>query len=167
MHRRGSALGTLGLVVLIATVAAAPVLAEKADFEGSWHMDLERSDELMGGLKIDNRYDLKLDGENLAVTRTFFRDGEESGLDWTVVTDNKKHELPGIEEPRIARAKWRKDKLNINYKFSRDTPRGSFEIDVTETWAITKKGELKITYNMRLPNQQIMNRMEFYTREAE
>ncbi len=121
------------LALFIASICAAPMLAANPEFEGIWTIDLERSDG-MGPeeLKIDNTIELTLDGENINVKRTFKANGQTGEIDWVFVTDGKAHLIPGFRNERNARTKWRKNKLTVGYTMSRQTPRGSFDLDVTE-----------------------------------
>lgn len=151
----------LGLLVASVAWPANP------DFEGIWRIDLDRSDPInQQGLKLDGSYTLALDGENVAITRTFVGGGQSQDVTWTLVTDGKPHEIPGMRAPRKARAKWKKDKLSVSYTLSMDTPRGAFDLDITETWSINKQGELEILYATRLPNRT-QTRREFYLRQGE
>ena len=129
-------------------------------------MDLERSEAMQGGLKVDNTYTLEAQGEDLKVRRTFFRGGQSTAVDWVFVTDGKPHEIPGMRAPRTARTKWKKQKLNVSYSISINTPRGEFDLDVTETWLLNKAGELEIRYFTRTPRGP-QNRVEIYVRESE
>ena len=172
--------GTLSLKVrslarfLVLGVALAPFVvllptpelyAANSALDGAWRMDLERSDAMMRGIKVDNSYTLAAKGENVEVKRTFYRDGQSNAIDWVFVTDGKPHEVPGMRAPRKVRVKWKKEKLNVSYSMSFETPRGEFSVDVTETWLINKAGELEIRYVTRTAGGP-QNRVEVYTREA-
>lgn len=137
-----------------------------AEFTGTWRIDLERSDAMnRQGLKVAGTYRLALDGENLDVTRTFEAGGQTQAVAWTLVTDGKPHEIPGMRAPRKARAKWKKDRLTISYTTTLDTPRGAFDLDVTETWQIKDSEQLEIVYTTRLPNRT-QTRREVWVREG-
>ena len=162
---RRVALQRLALICALLLTGTVPALAGNPDFEGTWEIDLERSDPINPqGLKLDGSYTLTLDGENLATTRTITAGGQSQDIDWTFVTDGKPHEIPGMRAPRKARTKWKKNKLNVSYTISMDTPRGAFDLDIVETWSINKKGELEILYATRLPNRT-QTRREFYVRQ--
>jgi hypothetical protein len=140
--------------------------AADANFAGTWRIDLERSDPMtQQGLKVDNSYQVTLQGEDLAVIRTFYSQGQSQSVDWTFVTDGKPHEIPGLRQSRTARTKWKKEKLTVSYTLSMDTPRGAFDLDVVETWSINKAGELEILYATRLPNRT-QTRKEVFVRQA-
>ena len=159
----------LCLAALLALiVTASPAIAQNDAFLGTWAIDLERSDAIMpNGQKINSTYHLSFEGSNMVVKRTFIgAGGQTQAMDWTVVTDGKPHELPGFRKPRETRAKWKKDKLNMSYSMSFDTPRGAFDIDVQEIWKINKKGDLEITYVRRMP-QRSETVTEIYTRSAD
>lgn len=155
-------LAILPRVLLVGFLLAGTLAA--AGLEGTWRMDLERSDAMQGGMKVENTYALELQGEDLKVRRTFFRGGESTAIDWIFVTDGKAHEIPGMRAPRKARAKWKKDKLNVSYSVTLETPRGAFDLDVTETWQINKDGDLEIRYVTRTPRGP-QSRVELYVRE--
>ncbi|MEM1248114.1 MAG: hypothetical protein AAGK22_17200 [Acidobacteriota bacterium] len=150
-------------LAVAALCLAAPAFANP-ELMGTWRMDLERSEAMQGGLKIDNTYTLEAQGDDVKVRRTFYQGGQSTGVDWTFVTDGKPHEIPGLREPRLARTKWKKQKLNVSYTLSIDTPRGEFNLDVTETWLLNKAGELEIRYVTRTPRGP-QNRVEIYVRE--
>ncbi|MEM1246651.1 MAG: hypothetical protein AAGA81_23635 [Acidobacteriota bacterium] len=152
----------LPALLLFAFAGAAP--AANPDFQGRWRIDLERSDPMnLEGLEIDNAYELTLDGDDLRAKRTFFQNGQSQSVEWTFQTDGKPHEIPGMTEPRKARVKWRKDRLSVSYTMQRQTPRGALDIDVVETWKLTKEGELEISHSMRV-GQRNMKRREIYRR---
>ncbi|REJ80751.1 MAG: hypothetical protein DWQ30_12660 [Acidobacteria bacterium] len=168
----------LCVVVSLALAPAAPAriggassaaLTEEDDprsaFEGTWRIDLERSDPMtQQGLEVDNAYRLTLDGENLQAVRTFYSGGREAAVDWTFVTDGKAHEIPGLRRPRQARAKWKKDRLTVSYTLTLETQRGDFDIDVVEPWKVTPDGELEIRYDSRMPSRS-QTRREIYVRQ--
>lgn len=157
----------MGGVVGALVVAAASGAQANGDFVGTWRIDLERSDAMnREGLKIAGTYTLALDGDNVQTQRTFEAQGQTQAIDWMLITDGKPHEIPGMRSPRKARAKWKKGKLTVSYTASFDTPRGAFDLDITETWKLNKDGELEILYATRMPNRT-QTRTEIWVREGE
>ncbi len=138
--------------------------AQHEAFDGTWRIDLERSDSInREGLKIDNSYTLATRGENLQVTRTLNGGVGSRSVDWVFITDGKPNEIPGLREPRQARTRWKKDRLNVSYTLKWPTPRGSIDLDITEVWKINDRSELEIQTNTRAPDRNLV-RTEIYVR---
>lgn len=137
-----------------------PLLAANPDFAGTWQLDPDRSEAIGQFPVIEGTYEISLQGEDVKVVRTGYRNGQARTVEWLVITNGKPHDLPGlVGRPRSVRAKWKKDKLTQSYSISR----GQTDIDITETWTINKSGELEIRYSTRMA-QQAQARTEYYTR---
>lgn len=148
------------LASVLSVAVAIPVLAANPDFVGTWELDMERSQATGQMGVIEGTYEVALQGEDMKVIRTGIRNGEARKVDWVVITDGNPHDLPGLMgRPRSVRAKWKKDKLNMSYSMSM----GQSEIDVTETWALNKAGELEIRYSTRMA-QTAQARTEYWVR---
>ena len=137
--------------------------AANESFVGTWRIDLERSDPMMGNIKVDNDYRLGLDGENLEVVRVFRSQGQESAVEWTLQTNGEPHDIPGMREPRTVKAKWKKNRLTVTYPMELETPRGTVTLDITELWVINKAGELEVRTSTRTQRGQ-RTRTEIFTR---
>ncbi len=148
------------VLALLVPGLSVPVLAANPDFAGTWKLDPDRSEAIGQFPVIEGTYEIALQGEDLKVARTGYRDGQARTVDWVVITDGKPHDLPGlVGRPRSVRAKWKKDKLTQSYSITR----GQTDIDITETWTINKDGELEIRYSTRMA-QQAQARTEYYVR---
>ncbi len=163
VESRRWAAGVTALATSLLLLTAALATAANPSFVGTWRIDLERSDPMMGNVKVDNDYRLELDGENLEVVRVFRSQGQESAVEWTLMTDGKPHDIPGMREPRTVKAKWKKNRLSISYPLELETPRGSMTLDITEVWAINKAGELEVRTSTRTQRGQ-RTRTEIFTR---
>ena len=153
----------VALAAVLGLCASAVVLGANASFVGTWRMDMQRSDPMMGNVMIENDYRLELSGENLDVVRVFKSQGQESAVEWTLQTDGEPHEIPGMREPRTVKARWKKDRLNITYQLVFEGQRGTMQLDVTELWTINKAGELEVRTSTRTQRGQ-QSRVEIFTR---
>lgn len=158
------------VVVLALSFAVAGLAsASEEGFAGPWRLDVERSDPYGQGQQTRPLSNIDMTvtlyGDNVGVTRLFTAGLQERGDELTYVTDGKPHDVPGIAGDRSTRARWKKNKLIISYTVTRQTQRGPFELDITETWSVSEDGsELTIVYVTRAA-QRAFNRKEIYVRE--
>jgi len=163
------------LSILVATVVLglkllAPELAQAQEgLSGPWSLDIERSDPLTrGGEPLPEIHmTLEIRGDDVVVSRQFERNGQRQTVDVTYTTDGKPHDVTGpFGGTRATRARWKKDKLVVSYTLSRNTPQGNFDLDITETWSLSKDGsELEIDYLTRM-GERTIPRKETYVRET-
>ncbi|HVS12659.1 MAG TPA: hypothetical protein VMV46_01950 [Thermoanaerobaculia bacterium] len=157
---------------LLALVGASLLLAaagqaQAPELAGTWRIDLAASDASRNGPSPrDTRLTVSLVGDDVRIAREIGLGAAQPRThDATYVTDGKPHEVPGILQPtQQVRARWRKDKLQISYAISRQSPRGAFELDVTEVWSVDKEGALQIAYSTRVQDRNVVRR-EIYRRE--
>ena len=150
----------LVLACFLATPAAAAIASDS--LAGTWQLDLERSDERRQGRPlVDAEMTVEMVGDDVRATRSF-----AGGMSFTIdyVTDGKPHEVDTPIGSQKVRARWKKEKLFLSYSISRDTPRGAFELDVTETWTL-KNGELNIGFSTRVGDRNL-TRKEIWVRAA-
>jgi hypothetical protein len=166
LHPRPTALRACALLGASLLLAAAGN-AQSPDLAGSWRIDLEASDAPRNGPPLrDTRLTVSLVGDDVRITREIGLDTAQPRThDATYVTDGKPHDVPGILQPtQKVRARWRKEKLQISYAISRQTPRGAFELDVTESWSVHEDGALHVDYSTRMQDRNLTRR-EIYRRE--
>lgn len=159
---------------LLAVLSFAPALqpealAQVADFSGTWRLDLERSDprRMPGGTGTipltDAEIKISMVGEDVRVVRNIDTPQGARVIDVTYSTDGKPHEIVGpMGAPVKIRAKWAKEKLRVSYTLSR----GGFDIDITDIWSLSEKGELTLLQSSRV-GEQLNNRKEIYVRVVE
>lgn len=151
---------------LLGLLSSAPVAAQ-AGFSGHWTLDRERSDPLIrgGGPLPEVEMTLEMRGDDVVVSRLYRRDGQEQPVSFTYVTDGKPHDVSTpFGGARTTRARWKKDRLVASYTISRDTQRGSFDLDITETWRLSEDGaEIEIAYLTRMGERSVP-RTEIYVR---
>lgn len=163
-------LQTLAVVVVLSVVPAANGRAvAQAGFSGRWTLDVERSDPLTrGGEPLPEiQMTLEIRGDDVAISRELERNGQRQSLAVTYTTDGKPHDVTGpFGGTRATRARWKKDKLVVSYTLSRNTQRGNFDLDITETWSLSKDGsELEISYLTRM-GERTIPRQETYVRST-
>ncbi len=158
-------------LLALAALGVAPLSAVNADFAGIWQLDLERSDSLAPGRRVqqeqpsvDVELDVALDGEDVVMSYTLRSDAAPAPTQviQRLVADGKPHETVGLRGgERMTRVRWRKERLAVSY-----TTRGPFgEFDVTETWQLSKDGgELQVTVHTRIPDRRPDIRKFIYTR---
>jgi hypothetical protein len=148
-------------------VLAAGVSAQSPELAGTWRIDLEASEATRNGPPLrDTRLTVSMVGDDVRIAREIGLGTQQPRTHTaTYITDGKPHEVPGIIAPtQEVRARWRKEKLQISYAISRQTPGGAFELDVTEVWTVNKNGALQIDYSTRMQDRNITRR-EVYVRE--
>ncbi len=147
MHRTGPAIAVLAAFLGGALVMAAPAAAQDERIAGIWQKDHTRSDadwphrhDRRPANPPDVEIGISLEGEDVVLIQTSRRS------DWPAphtlrvnyVTNNRPNPAPNLRSGNLqeVRARWRKKKLTVSYTIT-----FPFEVDVEETWQISKDGK--------------------------
>ncbi len=151
MYRTGPAIAVLaailGGVLVMAALGAAPAAAQDERIAGIWQKDHTRSDadwphrhDRRPANPPDVEIGISLEGEDVVLIQTSRRS------DWPAphtlrvnyVTNNRPNPAPNLRSGNLqeVRARWRKKKLTVSYTIT-----FPFEVDVEETWQISKDGK--------------------------
>lgn len=138
---------SLGAVVCAARDDRKKDAKPHPDMTGTWTLDKSKSDFGPFRDRPISKADVKLvvtqrDPE-LKLTRTLSLNGQQDVREQTYYTDERGETNPptlGTGEVK-SKTKWDGDKVVTRSKMTRETQRGTFEIDTTEKWQLSSDGQ--------------------------
>lgn len=157
--------GYLWVTFLSVALTTSVVVAQEADFAGSWNLDTEKSDPFIPqGPVPEIAMSIEQSAGEVRISQTFRLQGQEGTINYTYVTDEVERELPDFRGgTRTATAQWKKGKLVVRSKRERETPRGTFEFETLETWKLSKDGsQLTVDFSTRFGQRNVTQRSLYH-----
>ena len=117
------------------------------DLSGTWTLDKSKSD--LGPFcdrpiaKADATLVVLHHDPELKLTRTLSLNGQQDVREFTYYTDERGETNPAVigTGDVKSKTKWDGDKVLTRAKVTRASPRGNFEIDMTEKWQLSSDGQ--------------------------